>query len=64
MDSMMRRCVKDVFQWTNASYCFGMDPKLENKIELGMNEHNWRRNEECHRQIEWLWMKYSKLIKS
>ena len=52
MHSMMRRCIKDVFQRSNASNGLRVDPKLENKIELGMYEHNWRWNEKCHRQIE------------
>ena len=52
MNSMMRRCIKDVFQRPNASNGLGVDPKWENKIELGMYEHDRRWNEKRHRQIE------------
>jgi len=44
--------VENILQGTEIPDDLGVDPELEEQVELGMNQHLSRRDEEGHRKIE------------
>ena len=52
VNSVMLGRVENVLEWPEVLDHFGVDPELEEEVELGVDDHVGRRNEEGHRQIK------------
>ena len=52
MYSVVLGRVENILQGTEIPDDLGVDPELEEQVELGMNQHLGRRDEEGHRKIE------------
>jgi len=52
MYSVVLGRVENILQGTEIPDDLGVDPELEEQVELGMNQHLSRRDEEGHRKIE------------
>ena len=62
VDTMMLGRVEDVLQRPEILDHLGMDPELEDQVELGVNDHVGRWNEEGHRKVERLQSKRPKFV--
>ena len=52
MNAMVLGRIEDVLKRSEVSDDLGVDPELEEEVELGVNDRVSWRNEERHRQVE------------
>ena len=52
MNAMVLGRIEDVLKRSEVSNDLGVDPELEEEVELGVNDRVSWRNEERHRQVE------------
>jgi hypothetical protein len=48
------RSVEDVLERAEAVDAFGVDPELEQRVELDVHQHERRRYSQSQREVEWL----------
>ncbi len=54
VDPVVLWSVKDMLQWSYGVDAFSVDPKLEEGVELNVDQGYGRGNSNSHWQIEWL----------